>query len=261
MQSYAIGDIHGHLDLLRVAHDWIEADRAREGAREAPVVHVGDLVDRGPDSAGVVAYLREGQQAGQNWVVLKGNHDRMFARFLHDPLEPEPGLRSALSWLHPRLGGGETLESYGVRSASDRPVAKVHADALTVVPEADIAFIEALPTWHRRGDVVFVHAGIRPGVPMDQQAETDLVWIRDGFLEDTRDHGFVVVHGHTALPEATNYGNRVNIDSSAAYGGPLTAVVLEGQQVWTLGPEGRSALPVMSRPGLLRRFLPGRKGV
>ncbi len=257
MQSYAIGDIHGHIDLLRAAHDWIEADRAREGARDAPVVHVGDLVDRGPDSAGVIAHLRAGQQAGANWVVLKGNHDRMFARFLRDPEVPEPGLRSALSWLHPRIGGGETLASYGVRNASDRPLAKVHDDAAAAVPEADIAFIEDLPTWHKRGDVVFVHAGIRPGIPLDRQDESDLVWIREGFLEDTRDHGFLVVHGHTALPAPEHYGNRVNIDSSAAYGGPLTAVVIEGDDVWTLGPEGRSPLAPAARPGLLGRFLPG----
>lgn len=90
--------------------------------------------------------------------------------------------------------------------------------------------------------MVFVHAGIRPGVPMTDQQETDLVWIRTGFLDDRRDHGFLVVHGHTALDHATHYGNRVNIDSSAAYGGPLTTVVLEGRDVWRLTDTGRVPL-------------------
>ncbi len=259
MQSYAIGDIHGQIDLLREVHDWIEADRAREGAADAPVIHLGDLVDRGPDSAGVVELLRRGQAEGANWIVLKGNHDRMFTRFLRDPEEQEPGLRSALSWLHPRLGGGETLGSYGVRNASDRPVAKVHADALDAVPTDHVAYIDSLPTWHRRGDAAFVHAGIRPGIALEAQDETDLVWIRDGFLEDTRDHGFLVVHGHTALPAPEHYGNRVNIDSSAAYGGPLTAVAIEGREVWSIGPEGRTPVRPAPRSGLLGRLLPGRR--
>ena len=96
-RTYAIGDIHGHLDLLRAAHDWIEADRARTGDAAAPVVHLGDLVDRGPDSAGVIDYLICGQEDGQNWVVLKGNHDRMFSTFLADPTaQHPPGQREVL---------------------------------------------------------------------------------------------------------------------------------------------------------------------
>jgi serine/threonine protein phosphatase 1 len=90
--------------------------------------------------------------------------------------------------------------------------------------------------------VVFAHAGIRPGVALDAQTEDDLVWIRHDFLDDPRDHGALVVHGHTAVDAATHYGNRLNIDSSAAYGGPVTAVVIEGRAVWVLGPDGRSPL-------------------
>jgi serine/threonine protein phosphatase 1 len=124
----------------------------------------------------------------------------------------------------------------------DRPIAPVHAEAVEAVPQSHRDFLNACPTWLQRGDVVFVHAGIRPGVPMPRQAETDLVWIRAGFLEDPRDHGFLVVHGHTALDRATHYGNRVNIDSSAAYGGPLTAVVIEGHDVYLLTEDGRLPL-------------------
>ncbi len=240
MRAYAIGDIHGHLALLRGVHDLIADDMARHGP--APVVHVGDLVDRGPDSRGVVDYLSKGIAEGQDWVVLKGNHDRMFTRFLRDPAEPEPGLRPDLSWLHPRLGGVETLASYGVRSAGDRPVARVHADAVAAVPPAHLAFLNSRPAWHRIGEVLFVHAGIRPGIPIEQQSETDLVWIRAGFLDDPRDHGVLVVHGHTAIDHPTHHGNRVNIDSSAAYGGPLSAIVVEGREVFHLTPRGRVRL-------------------
>lgn len=242
MRSYAIGDIHGHLDLLLHAHDLIAADRRHTGDLDAPIIHLGDYVDRGPDCRGVVDHLAQGNARGENWITLKGNHDRMFTRFLRDPHEPEEGLRSELSWLHPRLGGAATLASYGVRNAADRPIAPVHAEAVEAVPQSHRAFLETRPAWHQRGTCVFVHAGIRPGIPMPQQTETDLVWIRGGFLEDTRDHGFLVVHGHTALDHPTHYGNRLNIDSSAAYGGPLTAVVIEGRDVWLLTDWGREPL-------------------
>jgi serine/threonine protein phosphatase 1 len=240
MRAYAIGDIHGHIGLLRGVHDLIAEDMARHGA--APVVHVGDLVDRGPDSRGVIDHLARGIADGQDWVVLKGNHDRMFTRFLRDPTEPEPGLRADLSWLHPRLGGVETLASYGVRSAGDRPVGKVHADAVAAVPRAHRDFLETRPAWHRIGEVLFVHAGIRPGIAIEAQDETDLVWIRAGFLDDPRDHGVLVIHGHTAIDHPTHHGNRVNIDSSAAYGGPLSAIVVEGREVFHLTPQGRVRL-------------------
>ncbi len=203
---------------------------------------MGDLVDRGPDSRGVIDYLSKGIADGQDWVVLKGNHDRMFTRFLRDPTEPEPGLRADLSWLHPRLGGVETLASYGVRSAGDRPVSKVHADAVAAVPQAHRDFLETRPAWHRIGEVLFVHAGIRPGIAIEAQEETDLVWIRAGFLDDPRDHGPLVVHGHTAIDTPTHHGNRVNIDSSAAYGGPLSAIGIEGREVFHLTPQGRVRL-------------------
>lgn len=240
MPLYAIGDIHGQLGLLKAAHDRISADMARHGP--GTVVHVGDLVDRGPDSRGVIAFLRDGIARGETWVVLKGNHDRMFTRFLRDPHEPEPGLRSELGWLHPRLGGGATLASYGVRNAADRPIAPVHAEALAAVPPGDRDFLQSLPTLHRQGEAVFVHAGIRPGLPLADQTEDDLVWIRSPFLEDRRDHGALVVHGHTALDAPHHYGNRVNIDSGAAYGGPLSAVAIEGRRVFLLDDVGRIEL-------------------
>ena len=242
MQTYAIGDIHGHLDLLRRAHELIEQDRLDNGDPDSPVVHIGDLVDRGPDSRGVVALLAEGQAERRNWITLKGNHDRMFQRFLENPAWHDPGLRSELTWLHPHLGGATTLASYGVANAGERPVAEGHAEAVGKVPAAHRLFLAGLPTSFVRGECVFVHAGIRPGVDLRDQTEDDLVWIRKGFLDDPRDFGPLVVHGHTAIDAPTHYGNRLNIDSSAAYGGPLSAVVIEGRNAWLLTPDGREPI-------------------
>ena len=242
LRSYAIGDIHGQIGLLHRAHTLIAADRALTGDAAAPVIHLGDLVDRGPDSRGVIDALMAGIAAGQPWQVIKGNHDRMFAGFLADIRHHDAGLRRDLAWLHPRLGGAFTLASYGVPNAADRPVAPVHAEAVALVPPAHRAFIERLPVWNLRGEVLFVHAGIRPGVDLHDQTEDDLVWIRAPFLEDRRDHGVLVVHGHTALDAPMHYGNRVNLDSGAAYGGPLTAAVFEGRDVWVLTEGGRVPL-------------------
>ena len=241
MFSYAIGDIHGHLDLLKRAHDLIRADQAVYGA--GPVVHVGDLVDRGPDSAGVVEYLRSGIASGQDWVVLKGNHDRLLSGFLDDPKWHDPGLRPEMAYMHPKIGGAATLASYGVRNAADRPLAPVHAEAVAAVPMLHREFLASRPVMFRWGEVVFVHAGIRPGIPFEQQTEQDLIWIRGIFLSDRREHGALVTHGHTAIDRATCYGNRLNLDSGAAYGGPLSAVVIEGRKLWLLTEKGRVPVP------------------
>ena len=240
MHIYAIGDIHGHLELLKSAHHRIAADMALHG--HGKIVHLGDLVDRGPDSRGVVDFLQKGVAAGRDWLVLKGNHDRLFTRFVSDPKWQDPGLRPELGWLHPRLGGAATLASYGVRSAADRPIAPVHADAVAAVPAEHRQFLYALPTSFVCDAAIFVHAGIRPGVPLADQTETDLLWIRKDFLEDPRDHGALIVHGHTAIDKATHYGNRLNMDSSAAYGGPLSAAVIEGRSAYLLTDAGRVPL-------------------
>ena len=241
MQTYAIGDIHGHRDKLAAAHDLIELDRGANGERTAPVVHMGDLVDRGPDSRGVLDFLIAGHKAGRNWVTILGNHDRMFAGFLNDADHHDRGLRDDLQWFDPRLGGAATLASYEVGTA-DRMIHEVHADAVRAVPAAHREFIRAMPAHFLRGEALFVHAGIRPGVDLRDQAEDDLVWIRKGFLDDTRDHGVLVVHGHTALERPLHYGNRLNIDGGTGYGRPLVPVVVEGRGAWLLTPQGRVAV-------------------
>jgi serine/threonine protein phosphatase 1 len=249
MPTYAIGDIHGHIEALRAAHARIAADKARYGV-DAPVVHVGDLVDRGPDCRGVIEYLSAGQAAGEPWIVLKGNHDRLFARFLNDPDWKDPGLRPDLHWFDPRLGGTETLASYGVRARLGDDPRRVRDEAVRKVPGSHRSFLGNLPLTHLREDALFVHAGIRPGVDLHDQVEDDLVWIRKGFLDDPRDHGALVVHGHTAIDRATHYGNRLNIDSSVAYGGPLSAVLVEGRRAWLLAEGGRIAIKPDRAPDL-----------
>lgn len=242
MPAYAIGDIHGQYDLMLGAFALIEADRAAGGAAEAPVVVLGDLVDRGPKSAQVIAHLFQAQARGENLVVLKGNHDRMFSLFLDDPWQRDPRLRAEFTWLHPRLGGPQTLESYGLREPGNRPLDQVHAEALAAMPPAQRLWLEALPAHFQHDEALFVHAGIRPGVDLRNQTEDDQLWIRAEFLEDSRDHGALVVHGHTAIEAATHHGNRLNLDSSAGYGGPVSVAVIEGRQAWLLTPEGRRLL-------------------
>lgn len=243
MRTYAIGDIHGQLALLQQAHALIDRDKRACRDPDAPVVHVGDLVDRGPDSAGVVQYLRDGVTGGAPWVVLKGNHDRMFARFVTDPQWVDPALRVDFTWLHELIGGVATLASYGVPAAALRNLTDAQAAARDHVDPADVAFLDARPLHFANGSALFIHAGLRPGVPLNAQVEQDLLWIRDPFLLDSRDHGALVVHGHTAIAKPLHYRNRLNIDSRARYGGPLTAVVIEGRDVWSLTESGR--VPIM----------------
>jgi serine/threonine protein phosphatase 1 len=243
MKLYAIGDIHGHIDLLKAAHERIFLD----GGKDAQIAHVGDLIDRGPDSRGVVEYLMRGQLAGRDWIVARGNHDRFLPAFLRDPEWIDPGLSSARKWIdHPGLGAAETLQSYGLDT--DLPEARLHAQALRAVPENHARFLATLPLWFLHPNALVVHAGIRPGVDLQDQDEQDLVWIRKGFLDYSESHGPLVVHGHTAINTARHYGNRLNIDGGAAYGRPLCAVVIEKGMAHLLTEGGRVPLLPESVP-------------
>ncbi|WP_299139932.1 metallophosphoesterase family protein [uncultured Tateyamaria sp.] len=237
---YAIGDIHGQKAELDRVLDLIQTD----GGTGAEVVFLGDYTDRGPDSRAVIDTLIDGRDAGRNWTFLRGNHDRMFDWFMSDPLRHDPYMMVELYWLHPRLGGDTTLASYGVDAGGRRREQDVQADALAAVPASHLSFLRDLRMTHVRGDLMFVHAGIRPGVAIKDQTEEDLLWIRKEFHDYTGPHPKLIVHGHTPVDAATHYGNRVNLDTGAGYGKPLTAAVFEDGKVWTLTSEGRVPLDV-----------------
>lgn len=244
MRLYAIGDVHGQLEELEAAHDRI----FRDGGQDALIAHVGDLTDRGPDSRGVIEYLLQGRQNGRPWVVVRGNHDRFLPKFMNDPEWIDSSLSTPTHWLdHPGLGAAETLQSYGLDTG--KPRAALHAEALKAVPRSHAQFLGGLPLWYLHPLALVVHAGIRPGIDLQDQDEEDLVWIRKGFLESEADHGPLVVHGHTAIKTAVHYGNRLNIDGGAGYGNPLCAVVIEEDAVHLLTDGGRVPLLPQSSAG------------
>jgi serine/threonine protein phosphatase 1 len=245
MRAYAIPDVHGHLDELLRVHRLIAADRVRHGWDDAPVIHMGDLVDRGPDSAGVIDFLLQGPVGGPRWITIRGNHDFLFRLFLADPSLSDPGLNPRYMWLDGPLGGRRTLDSYGVDADEDRPIAEIHAEAAAKVPGAHLAFIDGLPLMHSTGAAVFVHAGIRPGVPLVAQAPQDLMWIRKGWLDarpGTMMGAPLVIHGHTVVDAPEHHGFRVNLDCGAGYGRPLVAAAVEGREVSLLTEDGRVPL-------------------
>lgn len=228
---YAIPDIHGHLAKLDRALRLIEAD----GGPDAEVVFLGDYVDRGPDSASVLQRLMDGQAQGRRWTCLKGNHDRLLQNFVIDGVAHDDRIRSGRTWLDPKLGGLTTLQSYGV----DVDAPDLLTQARDLVPQTHIDFLQNLPLWHAHDDLIFVHAGIRPGLPMGYQQENDLIWIREPFLTDTRDHGALIVHGHTALDRPQHFGNRVDLDGGAGHGRMLIPAVFEGRDCHILNDRGR----------------------
>lgn len=240
MRIYAIGDIHGQRALLSEAHRRIAAD----GGGDALVVHVGDLIDKGPDSRGVIDDLMRGQAQGRNWAVLKGNHDRMLCQFMRDPHHVDSGVKRPLSYTrHPDIGAAATLASYGVDSSPDADPDTIHAQAVRAIPPAHLRWLAGLPCWRLTPLALFVHAGVRPGIDLLDQTEDDLLWLRKGFVDCPWDHGILVVHGHTPVRQPAHLGWRLAIDTGAAYGGPLTAVRLDRDGVWLLTDDGAQPLP------------------
>lgn len=214
---------------------------ARDGGDDAPIVFLGDYVDRGPDSRGVIELLMEGQAAGRNWTILRGNHDQMFLDFLdtgtiHNDRFSNPDY----TWLHERLGGVETLASYGVAASETRPN---HSGAIAAVPKAHRDWLSNLPYHHQTSDLLFVHAGIIPDLPLAAQPTEDLIWIRGPFLDHPAPHPWLVVHGHTALKHPRHFGNRIDLDGGAGWGRPLCPAVFEGRDCWLLTDCGRVPLP------------------
>lgn len=239
---YAIGDIHGHLEKLCHAHDLIARDKAANGLASASVIHIGDLVDRGPDSRGVIEYLIAKLDSQRNWVVLRGNHDQLFRLFLSEGVLRDDRLKPQFTWLHPRLGGLDTLASYGVEIDQDDGTLALAMKTRNAVPDHHVRFLESLPYFWTAPGLFFAHAGIRPGVALDKQDPGDLIWIRDEFHDSRANHGALIVHGHTPVDKATHYGNRINIDSGAGMGRDLTTIVIEGGRCFVLSDTGRIPL-------------------
>jgi len=222
---YAIGDIHGRVDLLDALHAMIVADATAGAARRGTIVYLGDYIDRGDHSRAVIERLLGPAPGGLSRVFLKGNHEEMMLRFFDD-------ISVGTAWLE--YGGAATLLSYGGRLegsiALESTLIAVQADLARLVPAAHRRFLEGLAIFHRAGDYLFVHAGIRPGVPLDEQSPDDLLWIRGVFLKSRADHGVVVVHGHSIDPEIEMRPNRIGIDTGAYATGVLSCLVLDGAE-------------------------------
>jgi serine/threonine protein phosphatase 1 len=211
--TYAIGDIHGSLDKLRALFARCEAHAA---GRPMKLVFLGDYIDRGPESFGVIDFLLTlRKRRGDDIVTLKGNHEDMALAVID-------GESRVGEWLV--QGGAETLESYGVRGPSD-------------IPRAHVDWMRALRLSYDDGRRFFVHAGVNPDLPLDAQNADDLLWIRQPFLSDRRDYGRLIVHGHTPLETGLPQllGNRLNLDTAAVFGGPLTAAVFDDTKTEPLG--------------------------
>ena len=225
---YAIGDIHGRLDLLDDLLARIATDRLNRPAAQTTLIFLGDLVDRGPDSAGVIARLMRLAQERPRVRFLKGNHEELFLHALG-------GAKDALR-MFCRVGGKETVLSYGVSRAEydslDYPQLAERMDAL--VPPEHRAFLEGFEDLIVSGDYAFVHAGVRPDVPLDQQKPSDLRWIRDSFLDHRGAFPKMIVHGHTITPEVDRRPNRIGVDTGAYTSGKLTALGIEDRQTWIL---------------------------
>ncbi|MBL8673147.1 MAG: serine/threonine protein phosphatase [Alphaproteobacteria bacterium] len=224
---YAIGDVHGRRDLLAALRRSVFDDAAQRIEKRRVLVYLGDYVDRGPESRGVVQMLRDEPLPGFETVMLRGNHEDMLVQ------AADGGSGDIIeAWL--TYGGIETLRSYGapepvlsrLRHDSD-PAGEVVRE---FVPQADIDWMRSLAHHHREGGYLFVHAGIRPGVAFDQQRTEDLMWIRDPFLKSDADLGAVVVHGHTPRRQPEVRRNRINVDTGAFATGVLTCVVLTGSE-------------------------------
>lgn len=223
---YAIGDIHGRLDLFENLISAIDADNADRGPAKTTIVLLGDLVDRGPDSAGVLEAARKLQER-RNVRILQGNHEEMFL----EALEDEDVLRQFL-----RFGGKETILSYPIDPDAYRELtlSELQQQLRTVVPASHLDFIRGFEDQIQIGDYLFVHAGIRPGVEPEQQATKDLRWIREPFLSDSSPRDFCVVHGHTITDEPDAQPTRIGIDTGGFRSGKLTAVGLELDRRWFL---------------------------
>ena len=237
---YAVGDIHGRLDLLEAAIAAIEADDAKCRPAQTTIILLGDLIDRGPDSAGVVAAARAWSERRPVRILL-GNHEEMLLR----ALDSDEIMRQFL-----RFGGRETVLSYLAEPDIYHRADLAEARALMerAIPARDLDFIRSFEDSIAIGDYLFVHAGIDPELPLDAQRTGDLRWIREPFLSHTGDLGAVVVHGHTITEQPQVRPNRIGIDTGAYDSGRLTALGLEGSTRWFIEvTDGSGAITAATR--------------
>lgn len=227
-RAYVIGDVHGCLDLLERLLSRIEAEIRERPKPKTSIVFLGDLIDRGPASAEVIERLRIYSPPGANTHFVMGNHEEVMLRVLSGETE------LLASWL--RFGGAETLRSYGLEppALSGMSPQDLVTHLRDAIPDEHVEFLESFGDSISFGGYLFVHAGIRPGVDLSEQSQSDLRWIREPFLEDSTDHGFVVVHGHTITNSVEVASNRIGIDTGAFCTGTLTALAIEGSRRWLL---------------------------
>nr|WP_314465905.1 metallophosphoesterase [uncultured Novosphingobium sp.] len=221
---YAIGDIHGRLDLFERLIEAIERDDAQRNSAHSLVILLGDLIDRGPDSAGVLARARQWARE-RDVEFIQGNHEEMLL-VSRDKLD---AFRSFL-----KFGGRETILSYGMdpQFVMDADLDELQRAAMEAIPQDDFDFIDGFQKMIRVGDYVFVHAGVRPETPLENQLGHDCRWIREPFLSHNGEFGGFVIHGHTITQEPEIRGNRVGIDTGAYMHGRLTAIGLQGSERW-----------------------------
>ena len=220
---YAVGDIHGFADRLDALLGLIVADLAASSPVEAEAVFLGDYIDRGPDSAAVLDRLAR-RDVPLPFVALRGNHEALLLEALADPA-------GMAHWC--RSGGNATLASYGIETAPNargKPLSRAREALLERMPGLHRRFLADTDLHYVAGPYTFVHAGLRPGVPLDQQSEDDLLWIRDAFFRSAHTIDGVVVHGHTPRPRPENETHRINVDTGVFKYGILTCVVLEGAE-------------------------------
>ncbi|QGZ93371.1 metallophosphoesterase family protein [Terricaulis silvestris] len=225
--GFAIGDVHGRADLLdqmllRIAHDVAEAN-----SQNAIVIFMGDYVDRGPDSAEVIAHLLSQQPPGIEWRFLKGNHEQSMLNFLDGPTMNR-------GWL--AHGGLETLVSYGVSplpsiGSSAEAIVQARDQLKQNMPASHLAFLQSLERFVIVGDYLFVHAGVDTSLPIERQRDDDLFWVRGKFLNDTRAFSHVVVHGHTPVTTPYRDHRRICVDTGAYATGRLCAARFFGDSV------------------------------
>lgn len=231
MRIFAVGDIHGRLDLLEAMHGRIAGNLASSPPDDWRVVYLGDYGDRGPHTSGVISHLIAQKKRDPRVIALRGNHDQAFLDFL--------GVGDRIR-LFERYGGFETAASYGVTADFTSPeAASATKEALVAaMPAEHLRFLADLSLTAAFGDFFFCHAGIRPGVPLENQDPHDLIWIREAFLNDPRLHPKIIVHGHTPVAEPEFMANRVDVDTGAYYSGLLTALVIEGKEKKVLSVSG-----------------------